>query len=137
MERSESCNMLSMARTSNNVQNISNQDLFLLKKLGKATTDVTITIKDKKYDLTGNVEVMVTEAGTLTYFALPSVYYIFDDLQLVEESKLAPAIKSLKYPNGRKKSRGSVELPAELLAQLEEFNRANNARIRAVCPIIE
>lgn len=119
-----------MPKQTNNVSEISNQDLFLLKKVSDSVDQITIKVGKKNFELTG-IEASIITTGSLTFLALPSVYAVFNGSTVVPTNETKGALRELKASTKKpgKSARSKVELPTDLAKQLTDFAKANNARV--------
>ena len=121
-----------MPKSTNNVQNLSNQDLFILKRKSKTVSKIVITIGQQKFHM-DNVEAYVLNGDDgVAFLSIPSLYGVFKGKDLINEEDKAAALKSLrtsKTSESRAKGKNDLEIPAELAAMLESFSKANNSRV--------
>ncbi len=125
---------MSMPKQTNNLLNLSNQDLFIMKRKSANVSKVIITVGTRKFHFEDVDAYLLKGEDGLAFLSIPSVHAIFKGKdQVGEEGKVGAlkALKSTKAPGAQAKSKGksSAEVPEELAALLESFTKANNARI--------
>ena len=113
----------------NNVSNLSNQELFASKKASMRVDRVTLKIAGKTIAFDG-IEAFVRKGpeGVL-FLSVPTIHAIVKGGRPISTpSDVKAALRSFRQKT-TPSTPNSVELPEELRKQLEAFSKANNARV--------